>query len=203
MMNGICASIITFNPNIKRLEYTIKSIYNQVDCLVFIDNNSNNIDEIMVLVNKLESINIIKNNKNEGIAKALNQAKDYALSENKEWLLTLDQDSICPLNLINEYLRYTNNDNIGILTLAIKKNGILDIPTTNIEYVERCITSGSLMNLRVLDKVGGFDEAMFIDWVDHDICKKERNLGYLIVKVNSIYLDHELGPQKKLQYQFY
>ena len=41
-----CAGIVTYNPDITRLVENINAIYNQVDNVIIVDNNSKNIAEI-------------------------------------------------------------------------------------------------------------------------------------------------------------
>lgn len=201
-MNRICAAIITYNPNIDRLERSICSIYPQIELLVIIDNGSQNCDMINKLIVQYQKIKIIRNENNLGIATALNQALNYAVSERMEWLLTLDQDSVCPEKIIKEYSDVADINNIGIITLMIVKNNGQMINPISEPYteVERCITSGSLMNVKVLKELGGYDDRMFIDWVDHDICKRMRLANYKIIRVNSLYLNHELGPQTNIEF---
>ena len=66
------------------------------------DNGSDNIKNIEdCVLNNWKNITIIKNGKNEGIAKALNQMFEFAIEQQYEYVLTLDQDSVCPDNIIS------------------------------------------------------------------------------------------------------
>ena len=97
----ILAGITLFNPDVARLEENISSIYGQVDRVICVDNGSDNIKSIEDCVLKnWKNITIIKNGKNEGIAKALNQMFEFAIEQQYEYVLTLDQDSVCPDNII-------------------------------------------------------------------------------------------------------
>lgn len=197
MNSKIITSIICYNPKISKLDNVVKALYFQVEKIVIIDNGSVNSIEIKKCVKDLSKIVIIENDTNKGIAIALNQALAIASAEGYDWLLTMDQDSIVPGNLVEKYREVIEkNIDIGIVTLQIKKNKDYNVQLNDtLSDVERCITSGSLMNLAVMERIGKFDEAMFIDWVDHDICKRVRLSGYRIIRVNSIFLNHELGPQ--------
>lgn len=197
---SIAASIICFNPEIERLKKAIISLKMQVDNIIIIDNASDNINEIEEIFRNENEIYLEKNKKNKGIAYALNQAVNYAIKNRFEWLLTMDQDSIIPSNLIEEYLKViVSEKKIGILTLQVKKNcNDKVICEQSYSRVERCITSGSLMNLNAVEKVGRFDESMFIDWVDHDICKRLILSEFQIIRCNNLILEHELGPQETI-----
>lgn len=199
----IAAGIVLMNPQIERLKNNISSVINQVDCLCLIDNHSENIAEIKQLVTKFNNIILIELDENKGIAFALNRIVDFADNNNCEWVLTLDQDSICPYNLIDEYKKYLGYDS----TVAMFTPKIVDLNEGNgsavdykgdFEYVERCITSAGLLNVKSSRAVGNFDERMFIDYVDFDLCQNLLNHGYKILRVNTAELVHEVGNAQKI-----
>ena len=45
----------------------------------------------------------------------------------------------------------------------------------------------------IFDKIGGFDEKLFIDGVDFDFCIRMRKAGYGILRSNNVYLLQEVG----------
>ena len=49
------------------------------------------------------------------------------------------------------------------------------------------------MNIKAWSEIGGFDERMFIDGVDFDICYRLRQRGYKIYCIHSVVLLHEIG----------
>lgn len=53
------------------------------------------------------------------VAKALNQLTAAAQKGGFEWILTLDQDSVAPSNISEEFEKYTNNLNTGMLCPVI------------------------------------------------------------------------------------
>ena len=110
----VIAGIVLYNPNIERLKLNIEAIQNQVCKIILYNNNSKfNIDDDIL---KFNNVILINGETNIGISGALNYiAKKY--NEEYDWMLTLDQDSICPENLISEYKKYLNLDCIGMLTL--------------------------------------------------------------------------------------
>ena len=207
-MDKIIASIITYNPEIDRLEKNIKSIVNQVDSIVIIDNKSSNLLELNALCNNISNeyknckFEIIKNEENVGIAKALNQALYYAKDKNFKWILTLDQDSICDSNMISkmkDVYELCNNNKIEIVAPNIideNKMGEIEPMKNEIEYPTVVITSGALTNVDITITVGGFEEKLFIDYVDHEICLRLRKNGYDIVKYRQSKLYHQLGEIK-------
>jgi rhamnosyltransferase len=199
-MNKIIASIITYNPESDRLEKNINAIATQVDCVVIVDNGSKNIKDIYKIKDKLKfNIELILNEKNIGIAAALNQALNYANKNNFDWILTLDQDSVCADNMIEEMKNYYKKGNNG--KIALIAPNILDenISLKNseiqygIEYTNAVITSGSLTRTDVAISINGFVEELFIDQVDFDFCLRIKDAGFEIIRVNHAIIYHQLG----------
>lgn len=193
----ISAGIVLFNPDIKRLKENINAVIVQCTHIYMVDNGSDNIEDILELLKKYpkSKISVICNRKNQGIAKALNQLTDQAKRDGVEWILTLDQDSVSPTNIIAEYEKYVENSGLGMLCPVIddrNKNVVIEAKEEYTE-IDECITSGSLLNINAWYDVGGFDESMFIDGVDFDMCYRLKQGGYKILCVQSVVLLHELG----------
>ena len=193
----ICAGIVLYNPDLRRLRKNVEAIGKQVDIIIFADNGSTNQTEVDKYISTLEiDYIIIQNSENKGIAVALNQIMEVATNRRIDWVLTLDQDSVCPTNLISIYRKYMRLPNVGILCPLIKDRnfGYLVSPNkTNIQKVDECITSASLTLTKVWKNVGGFDEQLFIDGVDTEYCYRLRNFGYDILRINEVTLIHEIG----------
>ncbi|MDN3954747.1 glycosyltransferase family 2 protein [Sporolactobacillus laevolacticus] len=193
-MQKIVAGIVLFNPDETRLEMNIRSIIPQVDLILLVDNASVNIKEIEKTYQSILKIRFIKNKQNLGVATALCQIVKYF--EEYDWVLTLDQDSVCPPNLIQTYQKYINIKNVAIIAPAIVDRNvgkIVEKKQHNIEYVNWCITSASLTNISICKQIGYFDERLFIDLVDYDYCIRLSQYGYKILKTNEVTLLHQLG----------
>lgn len=194
-----CAGIVTYNPEIKRLKQNISAIKKQVSLLIIVDNGSSNIKEIQ---NSIEDeILLIKNEKNLGIATALNQICENALRRKYDWCLLLDQDSICSENIIKNYSPYTKETNNAILCpfiideykISIKQYKNMKLPS--ISCCNYAITSGSFISLKIWESLDGFMDELFIDGVDSDYSFNVRCHGYRILRVNMNYILHEQGDK--------
>lgn len=206
-ISKICSGIILFNPEIERLKKSIESIYFQVTKLFLFDNCSDNINEIRSVIDSYDNIVLCDNDVNIGIAAALNRICKTAYDNGFSWMLTLDQDTICDKNLIIELSKCINND-IGIVCPNVYyENLYRNINNKNINKniyeVKACMTSGSLTNLDVWKKVLGFREDFFIDYVDNDFCMKVHINGYKIIRVNNVYIYHQIGDAKTINFPFF
>ena len=92
-----------------------------------------------------------------------------------------------------EFVKNNDCQNIGIispyhdiLTKNLKSNNQLEHPL-------EVMTSGNLLNLAIYQKVGQFNEDLFIDCVDTWMCLNIKKNGYDIVQLNDISLKHQLG----------
>lgn len=203
---NICVGIVLFNPELERLNENLQHIRKQVPLLILVDNGSNNLNDIKKLIWDLPDIILVENKKNLGIAHALNRILKYAQKDDYEWVLTLDQDSVADDKLIEKYKRFLERqpiNNIGCLTCNIvDRNFESKKKETGFEEINYCITSGCLMNVEITLNIGGFDESMFIDKVDCDICINLRKHGYRIVRVEFNGLLHEIGHAKQINLGF-
>lgn len=193
----VAAGVVLYNPEIERLEKNIKSVATQVDEIIFFDNGSRNINQILNYL-KEENLNyqILTSSENLGIAHALNQICEVAYKKGYNWILTLDQDTVISKNLILKYSKYLDLPDVGQLSCVYKDRNAEELKDKiNAEVIEvkECITSGALLNLRALFEVGGFDEKLFIDYVDFDLCYALDQKGYKTYRISYVGMLHEIG----------
>ena len=197
----ILAGIVLYNPDIDRLKENLSAILKQVDGIILIDNGSVNTEEINHEILSEMRCECFYNKNNIGIAAALKQIMDLAVSRKAEWVLTLDQDSVCMPQLIENYKRYFSDPSIGAMTCSIEDRnlgheGVAD----GVEAVPTCITSGMLIRTSAYLKTSGYDPFLFIDKVDTDICFSLREQNYNILKINYTGLLHEVGHGRNVRF---
>ena len=153
------AGIVTYNPDSDRLKNNINAISGQVKQVYCFDNGSANIEEIRTLCCQYENVTIIENGKNSGIAEGLNQIIREARKNEIAWLLTLDQDSVCPAKMIDTMLKYSDEENIvAICPRIVDKRRPTEIQREEgTDRIDFCITSGCFVNTTECEKIGDFD----------------------------------------------
>lgn len=202
----VIAGVVLFNPELQRLEENICALLKQVDEIVLMDNHSANEDEIRGVSEKYSKIVWIRLNQNYGIAYALNEIMRYANKESVDWVLTMDQDSIADKNLVKIYCGYINMSNVMMMTCQIcdrNTDGNIHFSCDKkaLEYheVKKCITSGCFTNVQKCLEIGGFDNKLFIDYVDYELCIRCIQSGYSIIEFDYPGLLHEVGKARRIQ----
>jgi rhamnosyltransferase len=146
---------------------------------------------------------------NVGIAKAQNEGVRYFIEKKYDYLIFFDQDSIPPIDLVNELkrelLRLSESGitvgAIGPRPFNIRENKAYkgSVQTgkkikPNLTQVSELISSASLIPIDNFLKVGLLDSDLFIDGVDHEWCwRANQKLKCQFFIVESVYLDHMLG----------
>jgi rhamnosyltransferase len=204
----ICAVIVSYEPD-ESIIKLYKSIKEQVDEVLIVDNASSCKESKDILEILSKDVKIIYNDNNYGIAKALNQGAKYAIDNNYKWLLTLDQDSEFIQGtyslLLNAYeLLPDKNKTMLIAPQYKEKINIKTINNISLPDIKKItwknksfiITSGSLIKTEVFNLIGFFEEKLFIDKVDVDFCFKLKRKGYLCKISKNIFFLQQLGNPK-------
>lgn len=210
-MCKVAAIIISYNPDNNLLD-SINLLINQVEKIIIVDNGSEsqkkkNINLIKDIDNK--KIEVIFNEENLGIATALNIGVKEALKQGYNWILTMDQDSKVSSNMIEKmfevYSTIDESERKDILSIfpnfvderiqSIEENSEMNA----YEYVDADITSGNLLKAEVFDKVGFFDDSLFIDLVDTDFCMRLNEENIKMIKVRDAILYHSLGESQTVK----
>lgn len=202
----ICSGIITYNPTLTDVSTCLEALCNQVECVIIVDNASKNVKGLQEVVSKYANVTLVKNSQNIGFAKALTQVFEWAKSQGFDWVLTLNDDSVVPNNMISEYkkilenqgnLENSKNSKIAIVCSLLKNR--LDGTILHSKcHEDECITSGSLTSVEAWAKIGGFDEWLEIDGVDFDFSRRLVRAGWQIVECQNVIMEHQIGKARSI-----
>ena len=208
MMCKVAAIIVSYNPD-SNLFDSINLLLNQVEKVIIVDNGSK--EKYVKYIKSIneDKIEIILNKENLGIATALNIGVRNALENGYEWILTMDQDSKASPDMVkkmfNVYNSINREERKDILSIfpnfvderiqSIEENSNMN----SYEYVDADITSGNLLRKEVFEKVGFFDDSLFIDLVDTDFCMRLNEKGIKMIKIRDAVLYHSLGESKTIK----
>ena len=190
----IAATVILYYPDENVIE-NILSYINSVEKLYLVDNTETPSKLITDNLKRFTGAVYIHDGENKGIAARLNHVSDLALKDGFGWLLTMDQDSSFGENTFIIYLNcltsFENKGNVSMFGINHVKES--DAHICNAVNVNHLITSGSVLNLRLVNEIGGFDEKLFIDEVDFEYCLRSVAKGFGIIQFTNIFLTHNLG----------
>jgi rhamnosyltransferase len=217
---SICAVLVSFHPGAD-LPARVNGILGQVGALVIVDNGSGEATLRMLTELSLDpGISLESNRQNLGVASALNIGIRRAHALGYEWVLLLDQDSVPDAGMVGELIA-VHASFPEPARLAVLGAGFRDIhkpegepapagsagtarngagpgrdsaaPAPAWREVESVITSGSLLSLSTLDRIGGFRDDFFIDYVDSEFCFRARALGYRVAMTRKPLMSHAIG----------
>lgn len=131
---------------------------------------------------------------NEGIGQKLNTALEI-IGNRYTYALLLDQDSqFSDLVIYKFYTRVTENREDNVVIYAPSYIEAEAARKEQYGLVDRCITSGSLLNVAYARKLQGFNAGLFIDEVDFEFCLRARKQGYKLVQFyDGVLMGHSLG----------
>lgn len=221
---SICAVLVSFHPD-PDLPARVDRILEEVGALVIVDNGSDEATLGMLAALSAEPrISLELNRENLGVASALNAGVQRARGLGYEWALLLDQDSALDVGMV-EALIATHASFPEPARLAVLGASFRDIhkaapdvsesgpagtpreaawasactqsqPARWLE-VESVISSGSLINLPILDAIGGFRDEFFIDLVDTEYCFRARAQGYRVARTRQALMSHAIGASTR------
>lgn len=200
----VLATVISYNPG-PDFETNLRALREQVESVVVVDNGSSHVGFVEDAVRRT-GCRLISNSENLGIAAALNQAVKIARDGGFEWVATFDQDSLIEpgavAGLLDLYRDHPEREGIGIMTMGHRdrvtgrdcyfpRDVIAETPEWR--SLRTAITSGSVIRTEVFNQLGGFEEKLFIDCVDHEFCLRCRSHGLLVIEGRRQSMSHSLG----------
>lgn len=220
---SVLINIVLYNPDKDRVLALIHvcSHYKQAKILLF----DNAPGRHSLEYTAYENIILYKSTKNVGVAGAHYYACKMAETENFDFVLFLDQDTQLPKNFVkNMILEFYQLQNLQSRLVAIgpswhdprtydwyeKKNNEFNIKnslkkklkiTQKINNLIRLnnviISSGMLLLVKKLKKIGYPKKEYFIDLVDLEWCLRALYKGYHVEMIKNIRVQHSIGEIKQ------
>jgi rhamnosyltransferase len=212
----VCAIIVTYNCGGKVLP-TARSVIPQVDRVLFVDNGSlDSTGKVLEMIRDEApgSVEIVTLGENRGIASALNVGVRRALELGYTWVLTMDHDSEADGRMVENLVRAVHEhrepEKVVVSAPVYIDRGTKEagriyryegwrrqrldpISPGGIATPTVVITSGNLLNVGHCMALGGFDESLFIDYVDYDFCLRAGIAGFHIIVCADALLSHSVG----------
>lgn len=193
---GSCT--VLFNPDEKVLN-NLKTYIRQVDINVVID-NSDKKNSICKKIKENPEINYIDMHGNQGIAAALNRGIEFLQQYRVDYVLTMDQDSRFPEEYYEDIIKLVEKYSNRYSVIGLNFNHKTEVYDQEIVEAPYWLTSGNFVNTSDFFKVGGFNEKLFIDYVDiefgYRLYKHKLKLCYL----QNYSLEHKIGNPIEIRF---
>jgi len=194
----------TFNPGAEALDL-VQTLATSAPVVVSDDASACTADPVLAAMGAMEGVRVIRNDRNQGIGRGLNQGLLFAREIGAPWLLTVDQDSMVDSHYAPAMVEYANQLIASGVRLAAlgagdvrDASGPLVYPTRSIPHgreqvvvTEEVVQSGTLWSVDALTQIGGFDESLGMDAVDAAACLGLRARGFLVA----------VDPQRTLKHR--
>ena len=201
-MCSVALSVVTYNANIRLLAETLDLCKSLGFTVYLFDNGSKNYSQLIRTTKSYSNVIILTTKKNMGIAYALNEIFKLGIKK-YDWIITLDQDSKITKDFLCDYLKYLKKFNkqtdVALLCPRIVDRSVnkvifgSSLEFEKINDAENVITSGSCIKASCWEKIGGFYNDLFIDFVDTDFQERLLLSNYKIIRCNKIVLSHKIG----------
>ena len=200
MENFVSSVIVTFNPPVETLQ-NVAVLAGQMSRVVIVDNTpASDATSVLTELERLEFCTVIRNQKNLGIAEALNIGIRQAISIGCEWIFTLDQDSQITDGYVEKMLsaheQTSKYSRVGMVFPAyrdVRLGNTISLPKSAKGGVLVGMTSGALLHKDVFNLVGPMESEFVIDQVDHEYCLRMRSFGLRLTVCPDAVLLHSLG----------
>ncbi len=208
MQNKITALITVYQPNNTVIE-NVKGIATQVNRAIVCDNSK---EDHKDLFSDNDRVVYISQHNNLGLPGAFNLAlRDSALNwRPEEFIVFFDQDSQIKdgyvKGLIDSYLRVEKHfPNIGCMGPVFynTSNHTVEVPRIKTRLVDKnykvdnVITSSMLTRYRNIEKINFWNDNLFLDFADWDLCWRLEKAGMICVITEEVVLHHSVGSGEK------
>ena len=202
--NTVCAVVVTYRPRPDLME-NLARLNSQVAETIVVDNGSG-VDTIeMLRESRIELRNrLIRNERNLGIAAALNVGIRYAIEKGYRWVATFDQDSTVTDGYMEAMLAAFEacpyKERVAliapVLCMSLEESERLrrrERARASSSAIRSAMTSGTLLRTDIFAQAGFYDETLFMDYVDYDFCLRLQKKGWRLIRANRAHLIHRLG----------
>lgn len=206
MTKGVIAVVVTFNSDLIRLTKLLSTLANQC-CVVVVDNSTQAScrEQIRAACGRA-GVFCLPLGDNFGIAHAQNIGIAWAREHAAVDILLMDDDSMPTQSLVVDLLeaRKTSQLNLAVVSArTVSENGedISNRGPQNSVGLTPCnelTSSGTLISASIFDRVGVFDDRLFIDCVDFEWGWRALALGVPLMLCDGVAIQHRLGEATRL-----
>lgn len=195
----VVAVVSVFRPG-SEVVANVAKIVDQADDVVVVDDGSGEgFDQVHSELTRAGA-RLVALPENKGIAAALNAGIAAADLSPSDVVVTFDQDSALPSGFIARLVKVLReSESAGLAVAIVAPETFAGVDQTGPELAPglrealRPIQSGMLVTGSALQRIGAFDEGLFIDLVDVEFYLRALAAGLVSVAAPGLDLPHELG----------
>lgn len=218
LSTNVWAIVVCYFPDESLLTELVDKISTQVSSVLLL-NNGGVSEELKSQLLNYRNVSIHDFGENKGIATALNFGFFLAAQNQVEFVITFDQDSVPPPNLVDvlisnwRSLAKVTEQKVGAIGPSFfdDRNGFIQYPFhrmkgsglrvtklypesgRDVAPVDLLITSGMLVPVSMWQSGLKFKEDLFIDYVDTEWCFRSRAKGYQHFGCFSVSMRHQVS----------
>ena len=210
----VCAVIVTYGPDPALLQRVVASVAPQVGHVVVFDNGSRALD-VAGLLEGQPCVSVMPSPINVGLGAALNRACERAGDMGFGHVLLMDQDSVLADGMVRtlgaalgELQRTGDVAAVGPQFRDARSGELAPFVRFGFPFNRKLrggagqrvscdflITSGALLPLTALQRIGPMDEALFIDNIDMDWCFRAKRAGLSLYGICDAQMVHSIGEE--------
>lgn len=197
------AIIAAYSPPDALVE-AVRQLLLQVDHVIVVDDGSPSASGAIFA--KLAELGaaVLHQGANTGIAATLNAGMRTAAEKwSPDFFLTLDQDSLIPGNYVELAISTYNKakaSGMDVGFVCASSYSGHPVPTLpggdGFIHAFDPMQSGFLIPRSTPERIGGFDEGLFIDGVDSEFTMRSRTAGLAVLVGSGCDIDHDLGQRR-------
>jgi rhamnosyltransferase len=208
----VVAIVVTYNPDLDLLAAQLTLLKPQVTSVILVDNGSSSDVADWNSAQQVSATAVIALGDNFGVAAAHNAGIQWARDQNAQYVLLMDQDSLPEADMVQKLIsglvgplsaaagsRYLdprqNNPPPFIQVKGLALQRCACAAENSIVPVDYLVSSGCLIPLSVLEKIGDMRDDFFIDYVDIEWGLRARHHGFQSYGVCSARMRHNLGDR--------
>lgn len=209
----VVAGVVVYRPELEKLVSLVNSTLPQVSSCVLVINEAP--DDLPAQLARqgveVRSLVFVSMGYNRGVATAQNAGIAAAREARATHVLLLDQDSVPATDMVLKFLEaLENNPNaaaVGPRYIDSRQENPPPFTCINGLRLTRCgcvteslvvrvdylISSGCLIPLHIVDRIGGMRDELFIDYIDVEWGLRARRHGFESYGVCAAKMQHNLG----------
>lgn len=199
----VAAVVTTFSPE-SAIVRNLRQIASQVTRVIVVDDSGKGAATAVIESAGLANLVLLVNEKNLGIAAALNRGVAEAAARGSGWVITLDDDTLVSERYVQDVFDFMDQHPdmpVGVVACGRQREGSGNTAghlgeDTPFREKRNLITSGCVFEIATHDAIGGFDERMFIDLVDFDFCIRLRKSGRKVIELARVGMMHTVGASR-------